>query len=113
MQMLPLPINVDLQIPFISAGASESNKPSINLMTIGLLFLQLMNHIKRVETNEENQPQGLMIDVLWHIEEHYRDRELIELAAMLHYDVYWLSREIKKLSVKNYTELVQAVEEGK
>ena len=85
----------------------QPNKRSINQVTMGLLFLQLMNHMERMETNTENQSQRLMIDVLGYIEEHYRDGELKELAEILHYDVFWLSREIKKLTGRNYTQLLQ------
>ena len=85
----------------------QPNKRSINQVTMALLFLQLMNHTERMETNAENKQQRLMIDVLGYIEEHYRDGELTQLASVLHYDMYWLSKEIKKLSGKNYTELVQ------
>ena len=85
----------------------QPNRRSINQVTMALLFLQLMNHTERLETNAANSPQHLMIDVLGYIEEHYRDGGLHELARLLHYDVYWLSKEIKKLSGKNYTELVQ------
>ena len=45
--------------------------------------------------------------VLSYIEEHYRDGELSELAGELHYDLYWLSREIKRRTGATYTELVQ------
>ena len=48
-----------------------------------------------------------MISVLGYVEEHYRDGELSKLAGLLHYDLYWLSREIKKITGENYTELVQ------
>jgi len=85
----------------------QPNKRSINQVTMGLLFLQLMNHIERMETNEENSPRRLMIDVLGYVEEHYRDGELSELAELLHYDVYWLSKEIKRQFGRNYTDLVQ------
>lgn len=85
----------------------QPNKRSINQVTMGLLFLQLMNHTDRLETNAENKPQRLMIDVLGYIEEHYRDGELKDLANLLHYDVYWLSKEIKKLTGRNYIDLVQ------
>ncbi|BBF41482.1 transcriptional regulator of rhamnose utilization, AraC family [Lachnospiraceae bacterium KM106-2] len=85
----------------------QPNKRSINQNTMGLLFLQLMNYMDKVETNEENSEQKLMIDVLGYIEEHYKDGELSELANLLHYDFYWLSKEIKKLSGKTYTDMVQ------
>ena len=60
-----------------------------------------------METNTENRKQKLIIDVLGYIEENYRDGELTRLAGVLNYDVYWLSKEIKKLTGKNYTDLVQ------
>lgn len=85
----------------------QSNKRSINQMTMGLLFLQLMNQIDRVETDGAEDGQKFMMTVLRFIEEHYRDGELSDLAEEMHYDLYWMSREIKKQSGKTYTELVQ------
>ena len=46
------------------------------------------------------------MSVYRYIEEHYKDGELSELAQMLHYDVYWLSRAIHSTGA-TYTELVQ------
>ena len=83
------------------------NKRSINQATMGLLFLQLMNHMDKVETDAQSRQQQLMISVLQYIEEHYKDGELSELAEQMHYDLYWLSREIKKQAGCTYTELVQ------
>ncbi|TCL58040.1 AraC-like protein [Kineothrix alysoides] len=85
----------------------QSNKRSINQATMGLLFLQLMNHMDKLETDESSGQQKLIITVLSYIEEHYRDGELTQLANSLHYDLYWLSKEIKKRTGKTYTELVQ------
>ena len=36
-----------------------------------------------------------------------KDGELQELAKQLHYDLYWLSREIRKRTGQTYTELLQ------
>ena len=85
----------------------EPNKRSIQQATMGLLFLQLMNQIDRMETAEADKQQKLVIDVLSYIEEHYRDGELEELAKQLHYDMRWLSREIKRRTGQTYTDLVQ------
>lgn len=85
----------------------QSNKRSINQVTMGLLFLQLMNHMDKMETDENSARQKLMITVLSYIEEQYRDGELAELAKTLHVDMYWLSKEIKKRTGKTYTNLVQ------
>lgn len=86
----------------------QPNKRSINQITMGLLFLQLMNYMDKLETNEGSEQQRLIISVLSYIEEHYRDGELAELAKDLHYDMYWLSKEIKKRTGKTYTDLLQA-----
>lgn len=85
----------------------QSNKRKINQVTMGLLFLQLMNYMDKLETNEGDEQQKLIISVLSYIEEHYKDGELSELAEMMHYDFYWLSKEIKKRTGMTYTELVQ------
>lgn len=85
----------------------QPNKRSINQITMGVLFLQLMNCMDRLESDTRGE-RKLIISVLSYIEEHYRDGELSELASQLHYDFYWLSKEIKKRTGKTYTELVQA-----
>ena len=85
----------------------EPNKRSIQQATMGLLFLQLMNQIDRMETAEADKQQKLIMDVLSYIEEHYKDGELDDLAKQLHYDMRWLSREIKRRTGQTYTELVQ------
>ena len=45
--------------------------------------------------------------VLSYVESHYADGSLTELAQQLHYDLYTLSREIKRSTGKTYTQLVQ------
>lgn len=102
-----LPVQNLLENLIWSIRNKQPNKRSINQVTMGLLFLQLMNYMERMETNRANRNQKLIIEVLGYIEENYRDGELTKLAGMLNYDRYWLSREIKKLTGKNYTELVQ------
>lgn len=60
-----------------------------------------------METNTQNSKNKLIMDVLGYVEEHYRDGELSELAKILHCDLYRLSKETKKLTGCNYTDLVQ------
>lgn len=85
----------------------QPNKRSILQVTMGLLFLQLLNHIERMETTAADSGQKLMFEVLGYIEEHYRDGSLQQLAKILNYDVYFLSKEIKRITGRNYTELLQ------
>ena len=86
----------------------QPNKRRTNQATMGLLFLQLMNYMDKLETDEHSGEHKLAFAVLSYVETNYKTGELTELAEKLHYDIYWLSREIKKQTGKNYTELVQA-----
>ena len=79
----------------------QPNKRSINQATMGLLFLQLMNHMDKMETDAASEQQKFIIQVLSYVEEHYKSGELTELAEELHFDIYWLSKEIKKKNRKD------------
>ncbi len=86
---------------------SQQNKRSINQFTMGLLFLQLINYTDKVEVGKDHFDQELVLAVYRYIEERYKEGELSELAAISGYDLYWLSRRIKKLTGRNFTELMQ------
>lgn len=81
------------------------NKRSMNQITMGLLFLQLINHTDRLISPYKDEQT--IVKVLRYIEENYKCGSLSELAGLLHYDVSSMSREIKSKTGKNYTELVQ------
>ena len=85
----------------------QPNKRSINQLTMGLLFLQLINHTETLHADPNFAGQQLMLSVLRFVEERYRDGKLQDIADELHYDQCWLSREIKRRSGKTFTELVQ------
>ncbi|MFV0528856.1 MAG: AraC family transcriptional regulator [Lachnospiraceae bacterium] len=84
----------------------QQHKRRINQTTMGLLFLQLMNHTDKV-TIGRNYEQEMMLGILRYVEENYKDGELKQLAALMKFDVLTLSRLIKKLTGSTYTELVQ------
>ena len=84
-----------------------ANKRSCNQITMGLLLLQLLNYMDKMETGSIRFDTELVGTVLNYIEEHYKSGSLTELAEMMKYDVYWLSREIKKRTGKTYKELLQ------
>ena len=81
------------------------NKRRINQTTMGLLFLQLIGCTDRLSV--EDQADELLIEVFRYIEEHYRAGSLGGLAEQLHCDFYWLSREIKRCTGKNFKQLLQ------
>jgi YesN/AraC family two-component response regulator len=73
---------------------------------MGLLFLQLVNYTDKVEVGKDHFEQEMILSVYRFIEEHYKDGELSDLAKELGFDLYWLSRRIKKLTGHTYTELI-------
>jgi len=81
------------------------NKRSVNQMTMGLLFTHLVNQSERL--SYESKEEESILQVFRYIEDHYRDGSLAELAERMHYDFYWLSRQIKRRTGKTYTELVR------
>ena len=84
---------------------NTSNKRNINQTTMGLLFMQLLNHTDKLvyQTKEE----AAMLQIFKYIEENYQNGSLTEVAKLLHYDFYWLSHEVKNQTGKTYTELLQ------
>ncbi len=81
------------------------NKRNMNQATMSLLLLQLMNFTDRLTYH--NVEDDLMLQVFRYIEVHYKSAELSVLAQKLHYDVSWLSREIKRRTGQTFTDLLQ------
>ena len=84
---------------------NTSNVRNINQTTMGLLFIQLLNHTDKL--SHESREDKAIMDVFRYIEEHYQDGSLMDAASLLHYDFYWLSHEIKNRTGKTYTEHLQ------
>ena len=81
------------------------NKRGIHQMTMGLLFAELLNHTEALTF--DSSEQAALVHVLRHIEEHYRDGSLTEIAREMHYELTSLSRLIKQKTGRTYTELLQ------
>ena len=81
------------------------NRRTVCQTTMGLLFMQLFNHTERL-VFQGNQQEAL-VRVLRYIEENYQTATLTEIADTLHYDLYWLSREIKRGTGRTFKELLQ------
>lgn len=86
---------------------NQWNKRSSNQLTMGLLLLHLINHIEKMEPGGKAYHQEFEVTVLNYVETQYKDGSLSELAEVMGYNIYWLSREIKKRIGKTYKELVQ------
>ena len=77
----------------------------LNQTTMGLLFLQLLDHTDKL--SYDSNEKAAVLNVLRYIDENYRNGSLTETAEILHRDFYWLSREIKRKTGKTFTELLQ------
>ena len=85
--------------------SNAKGKRNINQITMGLLFMQLLNHTDKL--SHESREDKAIMDIFRYIEENYRDGSLTEAAKLLHYDFFWLSHEIKNRTGKTYTEHLQ------
>lgn len=83
------------------------NKRSINQKTMTLLLLQLMNHSDKIQSHNSDFKEELIVSVLRYIEDNYKDGSLTELAQIMNYNLYWLSKEIKKQTGKTFKEILQ------
>lgn len=81
------------------------SRRAIPLFTVGLLFAHLLDETDRLTIGMKEQQAVLR--VLQYIESNYADCSLNQVASMLHCDVTWLSREIRRRTGKTYTELLQ------
>lgn len=81
------------------------NRRKISQMTMATLFLQLMGSPQILSANDDDE--AAVLKVLRYVETDYVNGSLSELAQLTHYDVCWLSREVKRKTGKNYTQIVQ------
>lgn len=85
----------------------HSNKRRSQQLTMGLLLLELVNHMDKMQTGIGGYDRELIGASLNYVDEHYRDGSLAGLAELLSVDLIWLSKEIKKRTGKTYKELLQ------
>ncbi len=89
----------------ITLTGDDSNKFTVSGYTMGLLFLQLVNHSDMM--TYQHHDANITVKILKYIDENYREGSLFELADILGWDYNGLSREIKRRTGKTYTENVQ------
>ena len=84
---------------------SPDSRRAIPLYTVGLLFVHLLEESDRLTMGIREQQS--ILGVLRYLETNYAGGSLTEAAQLLHCDVAWLSREIKRRTGRTYTELLQ------
>ncbi len=86
----------------------QPNRRKINQITMGILFVQLLNYTERIVRNEDKQYEnGLVLAVIRYIEENYRTATLTEVCGQLNQSMGRLSKLIKVQSGSTYQELLQ------
>lgn len=100
-----LPIQNLLENLIITLTEETHNKRGIQQMTMGVLFVQLINHAQTLEF--QSASENTIVTVLRYVEEHFRDGSLKEIAGLTGYEMTSLSRLIHQKTGKNYTDLIQ------
>jgi AraC family transcriptional regulator, L-rhamnose operon regulatory protein RhaS len=91
-----------------SIANRQSNNRKLNQMTMGLLFLQLLNATDKIERDTPTQFENtLVIEVIRQIEENYKNIQLTDLASEMKQSVTGLSKLIKKQTSQTFKELLQ------
>ena len=80
------------------------NRRRMSQMTMTLLIMQLLGHTEALVSEDQDEA---VWQALRYVEANYTRASLTELADGLHYDLSWLSREIKRKTGKTYTQIVQ------
>ena len=102
--VLPIQNLIENLIWTLLRGAAP-NRRMVCQTTMGLLFMQLLSYTDRLVSGSTEE--AAIVKVLRYIEENYSTGSLTEIADTLHYDLCWLSREIKRRTGKTYKELLQ------
>ena len=84
---------------------NPDSRRSIPMYTLGLLFIQLLEESDKLTMGIREQQA--ILGALRYLERSYVSGSLTEAAQLLHCDVAWLSREIKRRTGRTYTELLQ------
>ena len=83
---------------------NPESRRAIPLYTVGLLFVHLLEESDKLPMGIREQQS--ILGVLRYLENNYAGGSLTEVAQLLHCDVAWLSREIKRRTGRTYTELL-------
>ena len=81
------------------------NKRKLCQMLMAALFVLLMGQTENLTTADPEEES--VLGLLRYVESNYSSGSLAEAAELLHYDICWLSRRVKRATGKTYTQIVQ------
>lgn len=86
----------------------RAHSGNLDQITMGLLFLHLLEHTERIAQGKTDAYHHMMLlDVLRYIESHYASASLTELARRLNQPVSQLSRMVKTGTGMTFQDLLQ------
>lgn len=103
----PISGNLDQDLLF-KAQSDNSNNKTINQVTMGLLFLNLLQHTDTISVSRKSFEQNIMFRLFRYIDEEYKDASLSAFSKTTKEDEYVLSRIIKRNTGSTFKELLQA-----
>lgn len=82
------------------------NRRTLSQNTITLLFLTLIDQASHIHVSDDSYEQQLMLKLLNYIDTEYRVASLTDFAEQEHFDIYALSRFIKKKTGRTFKDLL-------
>lgn len=85
----------------------QPNSRRITQATMGLLLLQLLNHVGDLSPRGEVAGGGIVLAALREIEENYREADLTRLAAEYHVSLSYLSSAVRQATGRTFKDLLR------
>lgn len=86
----------------------QPNGRRINQISIGLLFLHLLNYTERLQIPSRREgTNALVLEALREVEENYRDANLSAIAQRRHVSLAYMSRLVREATGYSYKHLLQ------
>mgnify|MGYP002859209825 CR=1 FL=1 len=85
----------------------EPNRRSINQITMGLLFLSMINHSDELKLSDRSFDQQITMEVLRYIDSRYKDASLTAFVKDHKMDISTVSRIIKKQTGSTFKKLLE------
>lgn len=102
-----LPIQNLLENLIYNIVEKSPNRRNINQVTMGLLFLNLLNFTDRIITDAAtNIADAIVMSALKEIEENYMNASLSSVAASNHVTSAYVSRLVKEMTGKTFKQLL-------
>lgn len=90
-----------------SLVSPQPNSRRITQATMGLLLLQLLNHVGDLSPRGEVPGGGIVLAALREIEENYREADLTRLAAEYHVSLSYLSSAVRQATGRTFKDLLR------